>query len=137
MLRLEVHDSSFANHVGIRGRPMSFESIAAYSLTVLSIIFGFIYMFHRALNRDRQSNSKKRFGFYRGAGIIGNALQTLQVFTRPSVQHAIVEMLDEEAHDYESGGPDHPAAHLHKQARLIRRAKPPERLTTWLKRPPE
>ena len=58
---------------------------------------------------------------YRGWASVGNALQELQVLTRPSVEYVIEEKLDEATEDEEDGGPDDPTAHLHRQAARIRR----------------
>jgi hypothetical protein len=111
-----------------------------YSCILLFGIFiAAIFLLQRLRHRTRKRSGKKRWGYYPSAATIGNALQTLQALTRPSVKHVIEQKLDDAAQDDESGGPDDPVAHLHHQARLIRRGNPPDRLTTKLrphKKPP-
>ena len=102
-----------------------------YSCILLFGIFiAAIFVIQRVRHRSRKHRGKKRWGYYPSAATIGNALQILEVFTRPSVKHVIEEKFDDSAQDDESGGPDDPIAHLHHQARMIRSGNPPDRLTT-------
>jgi hypothetical protein len=66
--------------------------------------------------------------------MLGNALHQLQTIAQPQMQHVIAEKLDEDLEDEESGGPDDPVRHLHRQAAKIRRGEPVERITAYLSR---
>jgi hypothetical protein len=59
-------------------------------------------------------------------------LQQLQVIAEPQVEYVIEEKLEEEMEDEESGGPDDPVRHLHRQAARIRRGETVDRLTARL-----
>jgi hypothetical protein len=66
--------------------------------------------------------------------MLGNALHQLQTIAQPQMQHVIAEKLDEDLEDEESGGPDDPVRHLHRQAAKIRRGERVERITAYLSR---
>lgn len=69
-----------------------------------------------------------RVGYYPSTFALGVALQFVQVFYRPSVEHVVVEQLDERADEDESGGPEGGRKHVERQLRRIRRGERVERL---------
>jgi len=77
---------------------------------------------------------RTRRGFRPSTAMLGNALHQLQTIAQPQMQHVIEEKLDEDLEDEESGGPDDPVRHLHRQAAKIRRGEPVERITAYLSR---
>jgi hypothetical protein len=79
-------------------------------------LFALVYRLQRRRGRSR-------LGWYPSAGSLGNALQTLQVFTQPRAEHAVIEQMEEDVEDDDEGGPDDPVAHLQRQGRRIRRGK--------------
>jgi hypothetical protein len=111
---------------------MPVNSIASACLILFSIFIGATLLVQRACSRSKRRLGRKRWGYYPSGAALGNALQTLQVLVQSSARYALAEKLEEPAEDDESGGPDDPIAHLHKQARMIRRGEPPERLTAKL-----
>jgi len=75
-------------------------------------------------------------GFRPGSTSLGNALQTLQVYVEPRVQHVLQERLEEEAEEDLDGDLDHPVdpkAHLRRQAERIRRGEEVGRITALLR----
>ena len=63
---------------------------------------------------------------------LGMALQFVQVFYRPSVEHGLETKLDEEADEDESGEPEGLAKQLHRQLKWIRRGEVVDRLVLRL-----
>jgi hypothetical protein len=90
--------------------------------------FAMIFMWQRM--RWRRTGR----GFRPRGAALGNALHQLQVIAEPKVRHVIEEKLEEEMEDEESGGPDDPVRHLHRQAARIRRGEQVDRLTARLGR---
>jgi hypothetical protein len=110
------------------------ESIIGICLLPFVIFILVVYIVFR-LQRGRQTHPrKKRFGFYPSSIALGNALLMLQTLTQPSVGHVIEQQMDEKSEDDDSGDPNDPLEHLHRQAERIRRGDPADRLTTWLRR---
>ena len=95
---------------------MNFEAFVSFCLWVGLGLFALVYRLQRRRGRSR-------VGWYPGAGSLGNALQGLQAFTQPRVEHSIVQMMDEDVEEDDEGGPDDPVAHLLWQGRRIRRGK--------------
>jgi hypothetical protein len=60
------------------------------------------------------------------------ALLTLQIIAEPKIGHIIEQHLVQHDEEDDSGAPDDPIAHLHRQARQIQRGNPPDRLTARL-----
>ena len=81
------------------------------------------FFFQRFRWHLRKRLGKKRLGFYPTSASLGNALQTLQIFAEPRVEHVLEEKLDEDVDDDEAGGSDDPAEHLQRQAARIRKGK--------------
>ena len=71
-------------------------------------------------------------GFRPGSTSLGNALQTLQVYVEPRVQHVLQERLEEDL-DGELDHPVDPKAHLRRQAERIRRGEEVGRITALLR----
>jgi hypothetical protein len=84
--------------------------------------------------RHNKSRGKRHLGYYPNAAALGNALQILQALTQPHVEHILEQKLAEPTDDEDSGGPDLPTSHLHRQAQQIRRGTPPDRMTAHLPR---
>jgi hypothetical protein len=91
------------------------------------------FFFQRFMWRRRRRLGRKRLGFYPSSAAMGNALQSLQVFAEPQVEHILEEKLEEAADEDDSGGPDDPTRHLHRQVRKLRQGKRLERLTALKK----
>jgi hypothetical protein len=77
---------------------------------------------------------KRTRGRYRGGAALGNALQTLQIFVHPHVEHVIEERLKEPADEDDEGEPKDPKAHLLRQVKKIRNGEDVDRLTAMLPR---
>ena len=82
---------------------------------------------------QRRRWRRTRRGFRPSTAALGNALHQLQAIVQPEMHYVIEEKLNEDLDDEESGGPDDPVRHLHRQAAKIRRGEPIERITTYLK----
>jgi hypothetical protein len=86
------------------------------------VLLGIFYI-KRARWRRRRGAGWKDVGFYPSASSLGNAMQNLQVFTRPTVAYVLEEKYDEDAEDDGDGGPEDPTEHLKRQLRRIRRGE--------------
>lgn len=95
--------------------------------------YGFVCLVSAIFLYQRLRWRRTRRGFRPSTAMLGNALHQMQVMVQPQMQHVIEEKLEEDLEDEESGGPDDPVRHLHRQAAKIRRGKPIERITTYLK----
>ena len=93
-----------------------------------------VFFWKRWRWRRNKVSGRRPFGFYPNAATLGNALQVLQIFTAPHTEYILEQKLAEPAEDEDSGGPDDPTAHLHRQAQRIREGNPPERITALLSR---
>ena len=103
------------------------NAVVSALLWAVLAIFGVVFSVRRVVWMLRG-----RFGFYPSGAALGNALQRLQVIAQPEVRYVIREKEDESAVEVDSGDPDHPVdpvAHLHRQARRIRRGEEVERIT--------
>lgn len=88
-----------------------------------------LFCLKRFLWRRRRRLGKPNLGFCPTYTSAGNALQTLQVFAQPRVQHVITEKFEDQADDDDEGEPADTERHLHRQLRRIRRGEKIERLT--------
>jgi hypothetical protein len=75
----------------------------------------------------------KRVGFRPSYGSLGNALQTLEVWTRPGVDYVLEQKYDEDANEDDQGDPDSPKAQMNRQLKRIRRGELVDRLILRLK----
>jgi len=76
---------------------------------------------------------KHRFGWY--PTNLSMAFLTLQIIAEPKIGHIIEQHLVQHDEDDDSGDPNAPLAHLHRQAKLIRQGIPIDRLTARLPKP--
>jgi hypothetical protein len=102
---------------------MNFDAEFGCGMVLAVFAFGVLFWVQR-MGRRRG----KRFGFYPSSAALGNALQALQVFTRPSIQHVIEEKLAEEAQDDDAGEEELMLRELERQLRRIRRGEEVGRL---------
>lgn len=89
------------------------------------------YHVRRAAWRRKKRQRKGNPGFCPSASSLGNALQLMQMFHRPSVAYVLATKLDEEVEDEDAGGPEKLAKQLSRQLRQIRRG---ERIDTLVLR---
>ena len=111
---------------------MSFDALVSAQLWAMLVIFGVVFVVLRLVWRLRG-----RVGFYPSGAALGNALQRLQVMAQPEVRYVIREKESEDVDEEDSGDPDpprDPIAHLHRQARRIRRGEEVDRITALVKR---
>lgn len=92
-----------------------------------------IFYFKRVRWRSKRRSARRDLGFYPSFLLLGNAMQNLQVFTRPTVAYVLKEKYDEDAEEDDDGGPDDPTAHLKRQLRRIRRGESIDTLSVRLK----
>jgi hypothetical protein len=92
-----------------------------------------IFFFKRARWRRKQRAGLRDLGFYPSSLSLGNAMQNLQTFTRPTVDYVLEQKYDEDAEEEDNGGPDDPTAHLNRQLRRVRRGEFVDGLTVRLK----
>jgi hypothetical protein len=107
---------------------MFLDQILAIGLYGLVCCFVMIFMWQRVRRRITGR------GFRPRGAALGNALHQLQVIAEPRMRHVIEEKRDEEMEDEESGEPDDPVRHLHRQAARIRRGERLDTLTAFVGR---
>ena len=71
------------------------------------VLLGTFYI-RRARWRRRRRAGRKNLGYFPSASSLGNAMQNLQVLTRPTVEYVLEEKYDEDAEDDGDGGPEDP-----------------------------
>lgn len=96
---------------------------------VAVIVLLCIFYLKRVRWRSKRRSGRRALGFYPSSLSLGNALQNLQVFTRPSVAYVLQEKYDEDAEEDDDGGPEDPTAHLNRQLKRIRRGERIDTLT--------
>jgi hypothetical protein len=104
----------------------------AFCFWLFAAAVAVVFFWKRWRWRRNRSRGKRHLGFYPNAAALGNALQILQSFAEPRTEYILEQKLDERAEDEDSGGPDDPVAHLHRQAKQIREGNPPKRITARL-----
>ena len=92
-----------------------------------------MYYFKRIRWKRKLRAGTRDVGFYPSSLSLGNAMQSLQVFTRPTVEYVLEEKDDEDAEEADEGGPDDPTAHFNRQLKRIRRGERTDVLTVRLK----
>ena len=92
-------------------------------------LYGFVCIVSVIFLYQRLRWKRMRRGFRPSTAMLGNALHQLQAMVEPQMQHVIEEKLNEDLEDEESGGPDDPVRHLHRQVARIRRGEKVEMLT--------
>ena len=90
-----------------------------------------IALHRRLFRRMKPQKKRRRFRRY-GSTLVALGFLGLQIVFDPKIGRAIEERLAEPAEDEDSGALDGAVAHLHRQAKQIRRGIPPERITTYL-----
>ena len=77
--------------------------VLACGVFLVTIVFTAFFLLLRRASRQRR---KKRLdpGFYPSTRSLGEALQTLQVFAQPQIQHVLHEKQSEPKQDDEDGG---------------------------------
>jgi len=108
---------------------MDLDLLLLRGLYLSVIIVTIAFFAQRARWRRRRRQNKSNWGFFPTSASMGNALHHLQALAQPQVQQILEEKLDEHAEDEEDGAPKDPAAHLHRQARRIRRGQKVDHLT--------
>lgn len=106
----------------------------ALGFWLFAALIAIVFFWKRWRYRRNKARGKRRLGYYPNAATLGNALQVLQILTAPHTEYVLEQKLAEPAEDEDSGGPDDPTAHLHRQARRIREGRPPEPMTALLPR---
>jgi hypothetical protein len=107
---------------------------AAFCFWLFASCIALVFFWKRWRWRRNKARGKRHLGFYPNAATLGNALQILQALSEPHTEQILEQKLAEPAEDEDSGGPDDPTAHLHRQAQQIREGTPPERITALLPR---
>ena len=105
---------------------VSLDQILAIGLYGLVCWFALIFTWQRLRRRVTGR------GFRPSGAALGNALHQLQRIAEPQMRYVIEEKLDEEKQEEDSGGPDDPVRHLHRQAGRIRRGERVEDLTAHI-----
>ena len=90
-----------------------------------------IALYRRLSHRTKRQTKRRGFKRY-GSTLVALGFLGLQIVFDPKIGHEIEERLTEPAEEEDSGSPDDPVAHLHRQAKQIHRGIPPERITTYL-----
>jgi len=116
---------------------MTLNAFLAWSIYVSCLPFLAIvlilahYFLRRVMFRRRKRRGLGGLGFYPSAFALGMAFQFLQIFTRPSVAHVLVEKQKEEAEEDGDGDPESSEGKLRffrRQLKRIRRGDPVDRL---------
>jgi hypothetical protein len=112
-------------------------SLLASAAPFLAIPALFLIFYLRRIGwRRKKRQGIKRPGFCPSYVALGNALQTLEVLTRPNVDYVLEQKFDQDADEDDEGEPDNPAAQLNRQLRRIRRGEHVDRLVLRWKTPP-
>jgi hypothetical protein len=91
------------------------------------VLFALVVYVQRARWRRSQGRGK-RIRFYPTNMMIGLALQNLQVFAHPEIDHTIQEKYADEAEEDDEGDPDDPQKVLARQLQRIRNGETVDRL---------
>jgi hypothetical protein len=91
------------------------------------VLFAVIVCFQRARGR-RSPRRGRRIRFYPTTMMIGLALQNLQVFAHPEIDHTMQEKYADAAEEDDEGDPDSPQKMLARQLKLIRNGEAVDRL---------
>jgi hypothetical protein len=106
--------------------------LVATPCVAVVVLLGTFYL-KRARWRRRRRTRPEYVGFYPSASSLGNALQSLQTFTRPTVAYVLEQKYDEDMEDDGDGGPDDPTQQLKGQLKRIRRGERVDTLTVRLR----
>lgn len=109
---------------------MNLEFVARGMLSGIAlyfVLFALIVYYQRARWR-RGKRRGKRIRFYSTNMMIGLALQSLQVFAHPEIDHTIQEKYADAAEEDGEGDPGDPQKVLARQLRCIRNGETVDRL---------
>jgi hypothetical protein len=106
---------------------LNLELVARAMLSGIALLFALVVYIQRARWRHCQ-RGRKRIRFYPTTMMIGLALQNLQVFAHPEVDHTIEEKYADAAEEEDAGDPNDPQKVLARQLRQIRNGDPVDRL---------
>ncbi len=101
-------------------------------LSGIGLLFALIVFYQRARWRLSQERGRRRLRFYPTNMMIGLALQNLQVFAHPEIDHMIQAKYADEAEEDDEGDPDDPQKVLNRQLRQIRNGETVDRLQVRL-----
>lgn len=114
---------------------MILDQILALGFYGIFFFAGIAFLYQRLRWRRRRRQGKPSLGFYPRGTALGNAFQQLQIIAEPQMTYVLEEKLNEDEDDEDSGGPDDPTRHLHRQAARIRRGETIDTLTALLPKP--
>jgi hypothetical protein len=107
-----------------------FIALSTPYLAVIAILVH--YYLRRAAWRRNQRLRRNNSGFCPSSTALGNALQFMQVFYRPSTAYVLEAKQDEDADEDDEGDPESLTKQLNRQLRRIRRGEPVDRLVLRL-----
>jgi len=111
------------------------DTLGMAALYAPFLAFGLIlayYRYRRAVWKRRKRLRRPTPGFCPSIVSMGTAFQHLQVFYRPTMAYVLEAKEDDDADDDDSGDPETPLAHFHRQLRRIRRGEAVETLVLRL-----
>jgi hypothetical protein len=106
---------------------LNLELIARAMLSGVALLFALVVYVQRA-RWLRSQRRGRRLRFYPTNMMLGLALQNLQVFAHPEIDHTLQEKYADEAEEDDEGDPDDPQKVLERQLRLIRNGETVDRL---------
>jgi hypothetical protein len=106
---------------------LNLEFVARAMLSGIALLFALVVYMQRARWRRSQRRGK-RIRFYPTNMMIGLALQNLQVFAHPEIDHTIQEKYADAAAEDDEGDPDDPQKLLTRQLWRIRNGETVDRL---------
>jgi hypothetical protein len=106
---------------------LNLELIARAMLSGIALLFALVVYLQRARWRGGQRRGR-RVRFYPTNMMLGLALQSLQVFAHPEVDHILREKYADESEEDDEGDPDDPQKVLARQLRRIRNGETVDRL---------
>jgi hypothetical protein len=113
----------------ILGHPMDLDLVLLRGFYLFSTFIASAFFF-QCLRGKRRLRLGRHLGFYPSSASMGNALHQLQTIAQPQAEHAVVEILNEEADEDDAGDPEDSAAHFRRQTARIRRGENIDRLVT-------
>jgi len=107
--------------------PVLFAS-AAVAAPLLAIVLILVYYYLLRLVVTRLKPPGQRRVFCPSSFALGMAFQFMQVYHRPSMVWVLEAKQEQQVEEEDSGDPDTPLRHFHRQLRRIRQGEPPELL---------
>ena len=106
---------------------MNLEYVVPAMLSCIAVLFALVVYMQRPRWRRSQRRGR-RIRFYPTTMMIGLAMQNLQVFAHPEVDHTIQAKYADSAEDGDEGDPHDPQKVLERQLRSIRNGEAVDRL---------